>query len=191
MKTLRSALAVSAAVIAGLAPGTAAALALSTTIVTPGPFAMGQTGIEVTVVADEALAVGSTDITLNWDLDGLRVDSATSSVLSGFIANIDNGARSVRTASAAFSTDDIPAGTPLMHFLLSANAAGTYALFLTDGDGIGPDDLAGAVPPVPAPSIPYTSRGAVLRVPEPAASALVLWGLGAALLLGRRTRDRS
>jgi hypothetical protein len=118
----------------------------------------------VTIVADEALTVGSTDITLNWDVAGIQVDSAFSSVLSSFVSNIDNANRTVATASASGGSDNIPAGTTLMTFMLTANEPGVYNLFITDGDGIAPDDLAGPVPPIPPVSIPYTAVGASLTV---------------------------
>ena len=139
-------------------------LTLTVSVDTPGPIVSGQTGVVVTIAANENLTVGSTDITFNWDVAGIQVDSASSTALSSFTPNIDNPNQKVLTASATGGSDSISAGTPLMTFLLTANASGVYNLFITDGDGVPPDDLSGPVPPVPPLSIPYTAVGASLTV---------------------------
>jgi hypothetical protein len=145
---------------------TASPLTLTVSVETLDPIVPGQTGVVVTIAADESLTVGSTDITLNWDVAGIQVDRVFSSVLSSFASSIDNANRTVVTASASSGSDDIPAGTTLMTFLLTANEPGVYNLFIRDGDGIAPDDLAGPVPPIPPVSIPYTAVSASLNVTE-------------------------
>jgi cysteine-rich repeat protein len=111
----------------------------------------------IQIVTDEAIAVGSTDIDLNWDAAGIDATAAATSVLSTFTSNIDNVARRVRTGSASTGADMIPAGATLFEVTFTATAAGTYELFVTDADGTPPDDLAGPVPPIPPVSIPYVS----------------------------------
>jgi hypothetical protein len=96
-------------------------LTLTVSVDTPDPIVPGQTGAVVTIAANEALEVGSTDITFNWDVAGIPVDNASSSVLSAFTASIDNPTRTVVTAFATSGIDSIPAGTPLMTFMLTAN----------------------------------------------------------------------
>jgi hypothetical protein len=163
---------------------------LSVSVDTPDPIVPGQTGVVVTIVADEALTVSSTDITLNWDVAGIQVDSAFSSVLSSFVANIDNANRTMATASASSGSDNIPAGTTLMTFILTANEPGVYNLFITDGDGSAPDDLAGLVPPIPPVSIPYTAVGASLNVvPEPGLLLQLASGVLGLAVLERRRRS--
>jgi hypothetical protein len=163
---------------------------LSVSVDTPDPIVPGQTGVVVTIVADKALTVSSTDITLNWDVAGIQVDSAFSSVLSSFVANIDNANRTMATASASSGSDNIPAGTTLMTFILTANEPGVYNLFITDGDGSAPDDLAGLVPPIPPVSIPYTAVGASLNVvPEPGLLLQLASGVLGLAVLERRRRS--
>jgi hypothetical protein len=147
----------------------------------PAPFT-------VDIVADQALAVGSTDINLNWDVAGIDATGATTTVLSGFTVNVDNPSRQVRTGSATVGTDSIPFGTPLMTIAMVAAPGdeGSYSLFITDGDGVAPDDLAGPVPPIPPNSITYTSVALALEVvPEPSTALLVASGL-TGLALRRR-----
>jgi len=145
-------------------PLTASALNLAIQINTPGPIVSGQTGIVVTIAADEDLVLGSTDITFGWNGNGIQVDTASSWVLGMFTVNINNAIRTVRTASATGRSDIIPAGMPLMTFLLTANKPGAYTLYITDGDGVAPDDLAGPVPPIPPLSILYYAVDAELVV---------------------------
>ena len=135
---------------------TVQAVTLSVTVDSDCPFHKGDSEILVSIRTDEEITVGSTDITLNWDQPGLAVDSVSSSVLSGFAYNIDNGNQQVSTASASSGGDVIPTGTILMTVSFSALELGTYSLFITDGDGAAPDDLAGPVPPIPPPAILYT-----------------------------------
>ena len=137
--------------IAALAAPAASALTLSVVVDGPTTVAPGTSGIEVSILADEELQVGTTDLTLNWDLAGLQAD-AVSSGLSGFTYFIDNPATQVRTASSGIGADVIAAGDPLITFTLTALLSGSYELFLTDGDGAQPDDLGGPIPPIP-PSI--------------------------------------
>jgi len=172
----------------------ASALTLTVSVDTPDPIIPGQSGILVTVVADENILVGSTDIRLNWDLAGIQVDSVSSAVLGSFTANIDNPNRTVTTASASSGGDNIPPGTPLMTFMLTANSTGTYNFFITDADGIAPDDLAGVVPPIPPVSLPYTAVPATLIVTTilpvgmlgPAGVAILLSIVGAVALRSLR-----
>ncbi len=134
----------------------ASALELSVSVDTADPIFAGETGIIVTIITDEEITVGSTDITFNWDTAGIWVTDVSSSVLSNFTFNIDNPSKTVLTASATGTEDVILADTALMTFEIQANLAGVYELSITDGDGTGPIDLAGPVPPVPPDSIPYT-----------------------------------
>lgn len=168
-----------------LSTSSASALTLSVSVDTPQPIVPGMSGILVSIRADEELAVGTTDITFNWDLPpGLQVDSLSSG-LSGLAWNIENSEGRVQTASSAIGTDVIPLGDPVMTFSMTSLLAGTYSLFITDGDGISPDDLTGPVPPIPPTSIPYDSIGASLVVvPEPSTGALLLVSL-AWLVRGR------
>jgi hypothetical protein len=170
---------------------TTAASGLTLSVVGPSSVDVsgGPTPFTVDIVADEPLAVGSTDITLNWDVAGIEATGATSTVLSGFTPNVDNPSRQVSTASATVGTDSIPAGTPLMTISMVAAPGdeGSYSLFITDGDGVAPDDLAGPVPPIPPASIPYASVALALEVvPEPSTALLVACGL-AGLALRRRS----
>ena len=101
------------------------------------------------------------------------------------MSNIDNPARQVRTASAAGSAGDVvAAGDPLITFSITANDAGVYTLFITDGDGSPPDDLAGPVPPIPPVSIAYTPVSGTLQVgPLPQAVPLISGPGRAALVI--------
>jgi len=64
------------------------AMTLSVQVDTAQPVDPGTSSIQVTIRADSELTLGATDITLNWDLDGIQVDSV-SSPLTFFISNID------------------------------------------------------------------------------------------------------
>jgi hypothetical protein len=154
--------------------GPAVALVLSVDIDTPQPVLTGTSGVVVSIRADEDLAVGSTDVTLNWSMPGLQFDSASSSSLSGFTSFIENDHLRVKTGSSAIGSNFIMAGTPLMTFTLTARLKGTYVLFITDGDNTQPDDLAGPIPPIPPISIPYDKVNGLLHVvPEPGTAALM------------------
>lgn len=178
--------------------GTAAsALTLSVVGPTVVDVSGGATMFQVDIVADEGLAVGSTDINLNWDATGIEATAASTTALSGFTSNIDNPARQVRTASASAGMDSVPLGTPLMSITLVARPGdeGLYDLFITDGDGTAPDDLAGPVPPIPPVAIPYTSVGLTVQVaPEPSTALLLLSSLASFSLwsgyLSARSRRR-
>jgi hypothetical protein len=174
--------------VAGLGT-TASALTLSVVGPTVVDVSGGATMFQVDIVADEGLAVGSTDIDLNWDAAGIEATAASTTALSGFTSNVDNPARQVRTASASAGTDSVPLGTPLLSITLVAGPGdeGLYNLFISDGDGVAPDDLAGPVPPIPPVAIPYASAGlAVEVVPEPSTALLLLSALaGLSLCSGR------
>ena len=132
-----------------LSTAPAQALTLSVTVDSLGPFQPGDSGIQVSVRANEDITVGSTDVRLNWDMMGIEANSASSSALSSFTSNIENNLLRVTTASATFAGDTIFAGDALMTFNFNAIDAGTYSLFITDADGTAPDDLAGPIPPIP------------------------------------------
>jgi hypothetical protein len=169
----------------------AAALVLSVDIDTPQPVVIGTSGVLVSIRADEDLVVGSTDITFNWSMPGLQVDSASTNSLSGYTSFIENDHQRVKTGSSAIGSNFIAAGTPLMTFSLTALLEGTYVLFITDGDNNQPDDLAGPIPPIPPMSIPYDKVSGQLRVvPEPGTAALMfgplIWLLRARQHAARR-----
>jgi hypothetical protein len=142
-------------------------LKLEVVVETPNKITVGQSGVIITIVANDHLVLGSTDITLNWDAPGIRVDSVFSATLNMFVANINNENQTVRTASATGWVDAVPAGTPLMIFSLTANEPGVYNFYITDGDNMAPDDLAGPVPPIPPISIAYTAVDASVNVRAP------------------------
>ena len=167
----------------------AQALTLSVIIDSPGPFLPGDSGIVVSIYADEDITVGSTDVRLNWDMMGIEANSASSSVLSSFTSNIENDLMRVTTASASITGDTILAGDALMSFSFTAIDAGTYSLFITDADGTAPDDLAGTVPPIPPVSIVYDSVPASLHI-VPVPAALWLFGSGIIGLVGVAARKR-
>jgi hypothetical protein len=184
---------ISSMALAGIfSAASAQALTLSVTIDSLGPFQAGDSGIQVSIRADETITVGSTDINLNWDMMGIEANSASSSVLSAFTSNLENDLMRVSTASAAVGGDTISAGDALMTFSFSAIEAGTYNLFITDADGTAPDDLAGPVPPIPPVSIPYDSVSANLEVSAvPVPAALWLFGSGLIGMVGVARKRRN
>jgi hypothetical protein len=188
----RHLLAASIVLIAAFVASSVSALTLS--VVGPASANPGEM-VTIQIVTDEAIDVGSTDINLNWDIPGLVATAASTSVLSGFTANIDNGANQVRTASAAVGADMIPAGSALFEvaFTVPMGSDGTtFNIFITDADGTAPDDLAGPVPPIPPVSIPYESVAHDLTVvPEPGTAMLLLGPLAGLALRSSTRRSRA
>lgn len=122
----------------------------------------GQSDVTVSVVTEDALVLGSTDLTLLFDPQQLHAKLATGA-LDTFAAHIDNEGGRITTASAApGGSTVIAAGASLLSVTFDVHATALSRcsdLTLTDGDTTPPDDLGGPVPPIPPMSIPYAVSG--------------------------------
>lgn len=120
----------------------------------------------VNVTTSAALAVGSSDLVMNFDPAVMQAVDCSSNKLSSFVYSIDNAQGTIATASATSSTDQLSAADELFSCTfqnVGLSPAATTTITLSDGDGDACNDLAGPVPPIPPQSLPYDQVQGVIQ----------------------------